>query len=131
MRPPDLRPGCTRIVGALAAGAIIESGSNANGEYVRFANGLQICRFSSGKLGANEAITVTVTFPAVFLEKPTVLPVITIFAENADSGLTTSGIYTVKDGTITATSCIVAAQTLVGGKLYNGEVKLVAIGKWK
>ena len=120
-----------RIVGALSAGAIIEQGSNANGEYVRFANGLQVCRFSSGKLGADEAITVAVTFPAVFLEKPTVLPVITIFVENADSGLATSGIYTVKDGTITATSCIVAAQTLVGGKLYNGEVKLVAIGKWK
>lgn len=33
-----------RIVGALAEGAIIEQGSNANGEYVRFANGLQICQ---------------------------------------------------------------------------------------
>ncbi len=32
-----------RIVGAIADGAIIEQGSNANGEYVRFANGLQIC----------------------------------------------------------------------------------------
>lgn len=33
-----------RIVGALSEGAIIEQGSNANGEYVRFANGLQICQ---------------------------------------------------------------------------------------
>lgn len=32
-----------RIVGALAEGAIIESGSNANGNWGRFANGLQIC----------------------------------------------------------------------------------------
>ena len=32
-----------RIVGALSEGAIIEQGENANGEYVRFANGLQIC----------------------------------------------------------------------------------------
>ena len=32
-----------RIVGALSAGAIIERGSNANGEYVRWADGTQVC----------------------------------------------------------------------------------------
>ena len=32
-----------RIVGALAEGAILEQGSNANGNYVRFADGTQIC----------------------------------------------------------------------------------------
>lgn len=32
-----------RIVGALSVGAIIERGSNANGEYVRWADGTQVC----------------------------------------------------------------------------------------
>lgn len=32
-----------RIVGAVADGAIIEQGSNANGDWVRLTNGLQIC----------------------------------------------------------------------------------------
>ena len=42
-----------RIVGALADGAIIEQGSNANGEYVRFANGLQICMSTIALTGMN------------------------------------------------------------------------------
>lgn len=33
------------VVGSMASGAIIERGSNANGEYVRFADGTQICSF--------------------------------------------------------------------------------------
>lgn len=41
--PTRSAPRFARIVGAIADGAIIEQGSNANGEYVRFANGLQIC----------------------------------------------------------------------------------------
>ena len=44
MRLLALRPGCARIVGALSSGYIIESGNNANGDYVRFADGTQICR---------------------------------------------------------------------------------------
>ena len=44
MRPLAPRPGRARIVGALSAGNIIESGSNANGSYVRFADGTQVCQ---------------------------------------------------------------------------------------
>lgn len=61
-------------------GAIIEKGSNANGEYVRFADGTQIC-----SLNANTTLNVntvfgelfhspvqTWTYPAAFSEGPTV-----------------------------------------------------------
>ena len=34
---------CLRIVGALDAGAVIESGENANGRYIKYADGTQIC----------------------------------------------------------------------------------------
>lgn len=34
---------CLRIVGVLDAGAVIESGENANGRYIKYADGTQIC----------------------------------------------------------------------------------------
>lgn len=60
----------------VATGAIVEKGSNSNGEYVRFADGTQICIFteSTNTLNANTASgnmfvsssTNTWTFPAAF-----------------------------------------------------------------
>lgn len=48
-------------------GAIIERSSNANGEYVRYADGTQRCRFLQGGTGR-----VTWTFPAPFIAAPIV-----------------------------------------------------------
>src|SRR5690606_15722512 len=60
-------------------GAIIERGSNANGQYVRFADGTQICWMTAGGIVTDIALgpifrsaQVTVTFPAAFAEIPTV-----------------------------------------------------------
>lgn len=54
-------------------GAVIESGSNANGTYVRFADGTQIC---TGRInvsgGATATISSTWTYPAVFSASPEV-----------------------------------------------------------
>ena len=62
-------------------GAIIEIGSTANGEYVKFANGTQICRLGySGTLaldallyGAYVSGWITWTFPAGFIARPNVI----------------------------------------------------------
>ena len=67
--------------GGVPTGAIIEIGSNANGEYVKFANGTQICRFGySGTLaldallyGAYVSGWITWTFPAGFVSRPNVI----------------------------------------------------------
>lgn len=63
----------------MAEGSVFESGSNANGQYVRFADGTQICRMSLGGLVTNSAVgqifsseLVAVTFPAAFAEIPSV-----------------------------------------------------------
>lgn len=63
-----------RIVGALAEGYIIESGANVNGNWVRFADGTQVCwqketlnvaiTIASGNIYISDVITWT--FPAVF-----------------------------------------------------------------
>lgn len=50
-------------------GAIIERGSNANGEYVRFADGMQIC---TRTVTASASAGVAWTFPAVFIAAPVV-----------------------------------------------------------
>ena len=54
------------VVGEMSAGAIIERGSNANGEYVRFADGTQVCRSSVAPSVAPSGFTVT--FPASFVD---------------------------------------------------------------
>jgi hypothetical protein len=94
---PDLRAGAT-IGGSLAyrranilgpvsqaggvpTGAVIESGSNSNGSYVRFADGTQICRhrvnagsataFGSGTFNdPYRTAPLTWTYPAAFASKP-------------------------------------------------------------
>ena len=67
--------GVVSQVGGIPTGAVIERGSNANGEYVRFADGTQICHFDgtdpSPATTADGAIfrsnsPYTWTFPAGF-----------------------------------------------------------------
>jgi hypothetical protein len=64
--------------GGANTGAIIERGSNANGEFVRFADGTQICThflaLTSVSVSANDQTTVlsSATFPAAFIAIPTV-----------------------------------------------------------
>lgn len=61
--------------GGFPTGAIIERGSSANGEYVRYADGTQICwrEFSSQNVAANSAgSTQTWTYPAGFSVAPVV-----------------------------------------------------------
>lgn len=61
-------------------GAIIESGSNANGRYIKYADGTMICHRRNITYGpVNQAVgsvfqgaNLTVTFPATFSENPTV-----------------------------------------------------------
>lgn len=64
------------IVGSIADGAIIERGSNANGEYERFADGTQICWLSSFSMTQNSSSTFrnTWSFPASFISAPTLMP---------------------------------------------------------
>lgn len=51
-------------------GALIERGSNANGEYVRFADGTQICTISSSFTSNADVVW---TYPAVFAADPNYL----------------------------------------------------------
>lgn len=63
------------VVGAMSDGAIIERGSNANGEYVRFADGTQICLgiavLPAAPLNVDNGAAAN--FPAEFAVAPRVL----------------------------------------------------------
>jgi len=77
----------TNILGTVSqsagvpTGAIIERGSNANGEYVRFADGTQICTFiysesaydiTTAYLGGYRGGGVIWVYPSAFIAKPAV-----------------------------------------------------------
>ncbi|MGE8328911.1 hypothetical protein, partial [Pseudomonas urmiensis] len=92
------------------SGAIIERGSNASGEYVRYADGTQICwgqvtanaSITSAIMGAFRSSAVNVPFPVGFSETPRLTPI----PYEIDSCL----------------SCIVSSNTNANG----GSILLVA-----
>lgn len=55
--------------GGVPTGAVIERGSNANGDYVRLADGTQICTRS---MAASSGAPATWTFPATFAAAPVI-----------------------------------------------------------
>lgn len=85
--------------GGVPTGAVVERGSNANGEYVRFADGTQLC-FRTSAFGTDGKFNWT--FPAVFISGPSAfcMPLMnngdmsdTSLAVGAESGSVTSVIF--------------------------------------
>ena len=136
-----------RIVGALSDGAIIESGSNANGEYVRFADGLQVCMSTISLTGLDVAPDEVVfqkseyTPPAAFIGTYDVL-IANATATNNDSayqaseilGITFSGNAVLLYNTGNSGGHVHAGYAVRNGGPYyvlSATIRVVAIGKWK
>lgn len=101
---------------AVPTGAVIERDSNANGEYVRFADGTQICFFGAA---ANVSAGVTWTFPAAFSFTPNGMSV-------QPSALTSvSGVIE----STSAASLAFSAYNASGGRTAQ-FCRLTAIGRW-
>jgi hypothetical protein len=83
--------GWTGTVSQAGSSAVIERGTNANGEYIRYADGTQICWTSGGYAGATGPGTVnTLTFPIAFSANPaTVTSPVCGDAANASVNATT------------------------------------------
>lgn len=97
-------------------GALVERGSNANGEYVRFADGTQLC---SHRLTSSSGGAVSWGFPAVF---DTCDAAFGTRASSGDAHFATVGVV---DG--------VSANVSVwgtGGSRVSEYVYLMAIGRW-
>ena len=99
-------------------GAIIETGSNANGRYTRFADGTQMC---SHILSTSNTAGVTWTFPAIFAASPTPRVVGTPVASVMCSA--------VLDSLATTTSVVLSARGASDDRL-TVSLNVTAIGRW-
>lgn len=99
-------------------GAVIERGSNANGEYVRFADGTQICTRVSLSLVSTGGTTWT--FPAAFSSSPVVGG--TTLASSASANLS-------YDSTPTTTAAILSSWSS-NNLRQNVTASVTATGRW-
>ncbi len=109
---------------------IVAYGSNANGEYVRFADGTQICwgmvdlgNFTAD--GSKQAATITL--PAAFVNPPKP-------AGSVIEGTNINGAAFYEQGGMDApdgTTVRVAWRSSYGGASINATCRYVAIGRWK
>jgi len=125
--------------GGVPTGAIIERGSNANGEFVKYADGTQIC-FRSLSYTASSSST-SVDFPSAFLSTPIVSFAGHGFDANGGSGFAARmwTIITTVGTSVDSTSWRLRRRrdldsTLGGNTPIDGEttvdVSLTAIGRW-
>ena len=88
--------------GGVPTGAIIERGSNANGEFVRYADGTMICSFGTPtNINTSTAIgsvakssTQTISFPANFIAAPQISATATIGGQANGFGVSLGNIGT-------------------------------------
>lgn len=116
----------TGVVGAMAGGAIIERGSNANGEYVRFADGTQHCRSTLNFAGFGAGLrTVSWTYPASFYNPPAIFGAPLAFSE--------TGIYRGQSGNVAPSNTVASslAYEMQNTAAGNITVNVFAIGHWK
>jgi hypothetical protein len=111
--------GTVSQTGGVPTGAIIERGSNANGAFVRFADGTQICTETRTITPvANTFTSYTWTYPAAFIADP-------IISTTANSVAST--IKNTQYGDRTATSTLVG---IIRENTVTTNVDAIAIGRW-
>lgn len=99
--------------GGTPSGALQEYGSNGNGDYARFASGLQVCWNSQ-----STSTSTTWTFPAAFASAPDATATAEAIARGAFID------------TIGTTSLTFGRFNTSTGGAVNGTVRLLAMGKW-
>lgn len=118
--------------GGVPTGSIVERGSNANGEYVRFADGTQIC-WTVGQVATNPPTVasgslfcssdVTWTFPVAFSSAST--------AQLTCGGIAgTSIVWANPSLSLTASSATVRCWSTVSVPALNSTIRMMAIGRW-
>ncbi len=120
--------------GGKPTGAVIERGSNANGEYTRFADGTQICTARrTVTYATGQAMTTTWTFPASFASNPQISIAID---EDSFTGSSAPSIYEVVSYfDILGLSSVRLALGRINGmtSFVSGNssgVDALAIGRW-
>lgn len=114
---------------ALAGVRIVEMGSNANGEYVRWENGLQVCyTFLTLTYSGSARLQAGWTFPASFVDADRIVAALITYVEG-DVDMENVGL--IYDETRSA----VSGQIKIAGSSFTTQSTLhanaLAIGRWK
>jgi hypothetical protein len=109
--------GTVSMSGSVPTGAVIERGSNANGRYIRFADGTQIC---TGTLTSDGAAETVWTYPAVFAGVDGLAITPTIGAPRFGNP-TTIGV---------SNASLTFNNWTVGGIRSSVSTRLFALGRW-
>lgn len=119
------------VVGAMGS-AIIERGSNANGEYIRWADGTQVCwhifQFTPSEWLGGAGIWITkaaVTFPASFVVSPTVI------GQSMDGAVSSRGSFIGNVESRTNTGCVLNIRAISSNSNIGMYLAYLAIGRWK
>lgn len=120
--------GTVSQAGGVPSGAIIESSSNSNGGYTKYADGTLIC-WGFPIYPANSTAEFEYIFPAIFSSTPAVFAQ----ARGAASG-TSFASYVTETAPPTATSCRVKILTHTATTIIavanNITIHVIAIGRW-
>lgn len=111
--------------GGVPAGAIIERGSNANGEYVKFADGYMVCTgvlSLSGSIANASNAAHTVTMPATFINSE--------FTPSFNLGINNIAVFVSQNYAASASTAAVILRNDSGVTRTYEIVGFSAIGRW-
>lgn len=113
------------VLPAIGSGTIVESGTNANGTFMKLANGIMICISSaSGDLEANVEKEILVTYPALFVDYPSNF--LSLYSISKTSNFETL-IQIITHVEFSSSAQIVAKYTVA----QNYRYRILSIGRWK
>lgn len=127
--------GAVSQVAGVPTGAVIERGTNANGNYVRFADGTQICdAVLTATYNLAERLRVQWTFPVPFEEMPNCNGMLWVGKLAAEVTPPVSDITGVMRGASTGTVCDFMVYRVTGGTNFaptdTTPIQVTAIGRW-
>ncbi|MBP7547578.1 MAG: hypothetical protein KA754_06490 [Corallincola sp.] len=123
------------VVGPLSGGAIIERGANANGEYVKWADGTMMCTLSPFTIPATAlgaSFRAARVLPATFSSTGVIMPVASVLSTNSGNIESAGSLY--RNGLILSAS---ASQMDFNGYTYVSQISTPltigaqVFGRWK
>ena len=127
----------TRVTGAWAAWTQIdpERGSNANGEYTRFADGTQICwHRPTAAYSSGSTINASWTFPAAFTDATKIVVTGSIYNSTLSVTPAPDELLGVHFSSVAASSCSAQVRRVKGGTSFvsgdTTQLFVQAVGRW-
>jgi len=123
-------PGLANNFDLLADGRIVEQGSNEKGRYFRWENGRQLCigTISAQYAGVEVQNLGTYTFPAAFVETPTVAMALEV---QSDAGVTSIRGSLSAYGILPGSIPFVVATIFLSSSHRRLIAHIIAEGRWK